>query len=62
MKVLDTKTASTRPLSEVRDALVAQMRAERAQANRQAYLAKLLEQSPPAINELALSKVLSKSK
>jgi len=62
VKVLDTKPASTRPLSEVRDARVAQMRAERAQANRQAYLAKLLEQSPPAINELALSKVLSKSK
>lgn len=62
VKVLDTKPASTRPLSEVREALVAQMRAERAQANRQAYLAKLLEQSPPAINELALSKVLSKSK
>lgn len=62
VKVLETKPASTRPLAEVRDAIVAQMRAERAQANRQAYLAKLLEQSPPAINELALSKVLAKAK
>lgn len=62
LRVLDTRPASTRPLPEVRDALVAQMRAERAQANRQAYLAKLLEQNPPAINELALSKVLVKGK
>lgn len=62
VKVLDAKPASARPLTEVRESLVAQMRAERVQANRQAYLAKLLEQNPPAINELALSKVLSKPK
>ncbi len=62
VKVLETKPASTRPLAEVRDAIAAQLRAERAQANRQAYLAKLLEQNPPAINELALSKVLAKAR
>ncbi len=58
VKVLETKPSFIRPLAEVKEALAAQLRAERAQTNRQAYLAKLLEQNPPAINELALSKVL----
>ncbi|HYV65640.1 MAG TPA: peptidylprolyl isomerase [Myxococcales bacterium] len=62
VKVLDVRAASKRPLSEVRGAIAAQLRAERAQANRQAYLGKLLEQSPPAVNELALSKVLETTK
>jgi peptidylprolyl isomerase len=56
LKLLDTKPASTRPLTEVRDQLAQRLREERAAANRRAYLAKLIEQS--AINELALSKVL----
>jgi parvulin-like peptidyl-prolyl isomerase len=60
VKVLDVKEPSTRALPEVREALVARLRGERAKANRQAYLAKLLEQHPPAINELALSKALVK--
>jgi peptidylprolyl isomerase len=58
VKVLETKPASTRSLAEVRGAIAAQLRAERAKANRQAFLAKLLEQSPPTINELALSKLV----
>jgi peptidylprolyl isomerase len=58
VKVLETKAASTRPLAEVRGAIATQLRAERAKANRQAFLAKLLEQNPPAINELALSKLV----
>jgi parvulin-like peptidyl-prolyl isomerase len=62
VKVLDTRPASTRPLAEVRDAIAARLRAERAKATRQAYLSKLLEQSPPAINELALSRVLARSR
>ena len=45
----------------MREAIAAQMRAERSQANRQACLAKLLEQNPPAINELVLSKVLARA-
>ena len=60
IKVLETKPPTTRPLAEVREALAAQLRADRAQANRQAYLAKLLEQNPPALNELALSKLVQK--
>lgn len=59
VKVLETRPASTRPLAEVRDALAAQLRADRAKASRQAYLARLLEQNPPAINELVLSRVLA---
>jgi parvulin-like peptidyl-prolyl isomerase len=62
VKLLDVKPPSVRTLAEVRELLVAQLRAERARANRQAYLAKLLEQSPPAINELNLSKILAKAK
>jgi peptidylprolyl isomerase len=62
LKVLDTRPPSVRPLAEVRETLVAQLRAERARANRQAYLAKLLEQNPPAINELTLPKVVAKAK
>ncbi len=58
VKVLETRPASTRPLAEVREALAAELRAERAKSNRQAYLAGLLDRSPPAINELELSKLL----
>lgn len=58
VRLIDTKPASTRPLSEVRDQLAQRLREERAAANRRAYLAELLRQNPPAINELALSKVL----
>ena len=62
IKLLDTKPAYIRPLSEVRESLVAQMRADRTRSNRQAYLAKLLEQNPPTVNELALPKVMAKAK
>jgi peptidylprolyl isomerase len=58
LKLNDTKASYTRPLLEVRDQLVQQMRAERAAALRRGYLAELLKQHPPAINELALSKLL----
>lgn len=62
IKLLETKPASIRPLAEVRESIVVQLRAERARANRQAYLTKLLEQNPPTINELALPKVLATAK
>jgi len=62
IKVLEVRAASTRPLAEVRGSIALQLRADRARANRQAYLSKLLEQNPPTINELALPKVLAKSK
>jgi peptidylprolyl isomerase len=60
LKVLETRPATTRTLAEAREVLVAQLRADRAMTNRQAFLTKLLEQNPPAINELELSKLLPK--
>jgi parvulin-like peptidyl-prolyl isomerase len=60
VKLIDTKAAYTRPLSEVRDQLTDQLRRERAAVERRNYLTKLLQASPPAINELALTKVLAK--
>jgi peptidylprolyl isomerase len=60
VKLLDTKAAHTQPLTEVREPLAERLRAERAQVNRRAYLAKLLQQNPPAVNELALSILLGK--
>jgi peptidylprolyl isomerase len=59
LKLLDAKPPSTRTLPEVRDALSARLRAERAQAVRREYLARLLESTPPAVNELALGRALS---
>jgi hypothetical protein len=60
LKVLDIKEAYTPTLEEIRGALAQQLRNEKAQSNSQAYLGKLLQQTPVAINELALSKVLGK--
>ncbi len=60
VKLLDTKEAGTRTLAEVKDALSQRLRAQRAEATRRAYLTKLLEQSPPTINELALTSVLDR--
>ncbi len=57
LKLLDTKASQTRPLVDVRDALVERMRGERTEANRRAYVAELFKQNPPVINELALSKL-----
>jgi peptidylprolyl isomerase len=58
LKMLDTEASRTRSLSEVRDALVQRIRAERAEANRRAYISELLKQAPPVVNEIALSKLL----
>lgn len=58
LKLLDTEASRTRPLAEVRDALVQRIRAERAEANRRAYVAELFKQTPPVVNEIALSKLL----
>jgi peptidylprolyl isomerase len=62
LKLIDTEAARTRPLAEVRDALTQRMRAEREEANRRAYMAELLKQTPPVINEIALSKVFELKK
>ena len=61
MKCLEVKEARTASFDEVRARLAQQLRAERARATRQAYLAELVKQNPLSVNELGLSKVLNKS-
>jgi len=58
IKVLDVKEPYTPSLTEVRPQLAQRMRDERAKANSQQYIAKLLQDNPVQINELNLSKVL----
>ncbi|QPF84586.1 peptidyl-prolyl cis-trans isomerase [Bradyrhizobium genosp. L] len=62
VKLIDTRASYTRTLPEVRDQLVQQIRAERSQMMRRAYLAELLKQHPPVLNELALSSLLDAPK
>ena len=62
LKLIDTRAAYTRTLPEVREQLVQQMRTERAAMLRRAYLAELLKQHPPILNELALSNLLDNSR
>jgi len=61
VKLADTKASYTRPLAEVRDQLVGKLRDEQSAAMRRAYVAELLKQTPPAINELALAKMLNEN-
>jgi peptidylprolyl isomerase len=58
LKLVDTEASHTRPLAEVREALVQRIRTERVEANRRAYVAELLKQTPPVVNEIALSRLL----
>jgi parvulin-like peptidyl-prolyl isomerase len=60
LKLTDTKASFTRTLPEVRDLITQRMRAERAAVMRRAYLAELLKQHPPVLNELALSGLFAK--
>jgi parvulin-like peptidyl-prolyl isomerase len=62
VKVIDTKDAGPAAFEDVREPLAQRLRAQAAESNRRAYMAKLLDQSPPSINELALSSVLDLSK
>jgi peptidylprolyl isomerase len=62
VKVLDTKEAGPAAFEDVREPLAQRLRTQAAESNRRAYMAKLLDQSPPTINELALSTVLDLSK
>jgi len=58
VKVMDVKDAHTATLDEVKDQLVKALRNERLRANREAYLAKLQQQNPVALDELGLAKLL----
>lgn len=54
----DTKAAYTRPLSEVRDLLQQRLRDDRQNTNQRRYVAKIVEDAPMTINEIALSKLI----
>jgi parvulin-like peptidyl-prolyl isomerase len=60
-KLVETKPAYTRPLAEVRDALIERIREERQTANRRRYIGKIVEDAPMTINEIALSKLVEPS-
>lgn len=55
VKVLDVKPERTAELTEVRDRIVDLLRQQRARQNRAAYMERLQQKHPMAINELALS-------
>lgn len=58
VKLIDTKASYTRSLAEARDQLAQQMRTERANVLRRAYVAELLKKRPAVVNEIALSNLL----
>jgi len=58
VKVLDVKDPHTATLDEVKDQLARALRADRARATREAYLSKLQQQTPIALDELGLTKLL----
>lgn len=60
VRVIDTKDAHTATFEEVKAQLVRLLQAERARANREAYLAKLQQQNPIALDELALDQLIKK--
>ena len=59
VKVLDVREAHTATLDEVKDQLVRLLRTERARANREAYLEKLQQKNPVALDEIRLSGLLN---
>jgi parvulin-like peptidyl-prolyl isomerase len=58
LKVNDLKESYTASLDQVHDQVVQQLRAQKAQALRQAYLAKLLQDNPITLSRVALSQLL----
>ena len=61
VKCLEVRQPTTVALEDVRGALTEQMRKEKTRANSQAWMAKLVQENPLAINEIALAKMLEDS-
>ena len=57
VKVMERKPAATRPLAEVRDAIVKALRDARTQENRQRFVDALAKRSPPSVDEKVLKEV-----
>jgi hypothetical protein len=58
IRLLEIRDAFTPSLDQIRDLLVRQLRAERGRIETQAFLARLLQEHPVAINEMAVSKLV----
>ncbi len=59
LKVLDVREPFTPIFDQVRAELVQRLRADKTRANMEAYMSKTLQKHPVALNEVALSKLLS---
>ena len=57
IRLVDTKAAAPRPLAEVKDTIIAALRQRQEQANEQAYVARLVDKTPIAVNEIGLKKI-----
>lgn len=57
VRLVATKPAAPRPLAEVKDTLVTMLRQRMSKESQQAYVARLLEKNPVAVNEAALRKL-----
>jgi parvulin-like peptidyl-prolyl isomerase len=58
IRLLDVKEPYTASLEEVKNPLANELRGQRAQELGKAYLAKLLQQNPVTLNEIAVSKLI----
>jgi len=58
LKLVEVKEPYTASLDEVKTAIANEMRKQRAQVLAKAYLAKLLQQNPVTLNEIAVSKLI----
>jgi len=58
IRILETRDAFTPTLDQIRDLLIRQLRAERGRIETQAFLSRLLQANPVAINEMAVSKLV----
>ena len=59
IRLVEVREPSTATLDEVKIPLTNELRSQRAQAVSKAYLAKLLQQNPVTLNEIAVSKLLN---
>lgn len=59
IKVVEVKEPYTATLDEVKGSLANELRSQRAQVLGKAYLAKLLQQNPVTLNEIAVSKLVN---
>jgi len=58
LRLDEKQDAFTIPFADVRDRLASQLRARRAQANREAFLERLIQENSIALNELFLARLL----